>query len=62
MKHLICEINRLNGVRTVTTPDGYILVKEDPTQPSVAHKEAWHRLLKLYDELVEGERLGSECE
>jgi hypothetical protein len=55
MKHLICSIDRTDGTRTITTPDGYVVVEEKPTQPSVAHKEAWHRLLGLYQELVDGE-------
>jgi hypothetical protein len=59
MKHLICSIDRISGVYTITTPDGYQVLKREPNQPSVAHKEAWSTLMKLYDELVRGEELAN---
>lgn len=57
MKHLICSIDRASGIYMITTPDGYQVLKTEPSIASVAHKEAWSTLTKLYNELVRGEEL-----
>lgn len=59
MKHLICIIDRNTGVHTITTPDGYVVLRKEPTSVYVAHREAWSNLTKLYSELVIGEELAN---
>jgi hypothetical protein len=61
MKHLICTIDRTDGTRTITMPDGYQLLRVKPDNVYVAHKQAWSDLMRLYDELVRGEELATDA-